>query len=139
MKHQTAGFVPYRIEDGEVLVFVQMRTKDAPHNPGKYAIFGGRLHDGETVHQALVREVYEELTLTIDPEVCSFLGLFEEEVSQVNLFYLQVGSDFEETIDVREGDYGTFLSKEEIEETDLMRPVHKKIFLTLIEKVGEAV
>jgi leucyl-tRNA synthetase len=47
-----------------VFVF-QKRTQDSKTNPGKYALFGGGIEDGESVETALIRELEEELELKV--------------------------------------------------------------------------
>jgi 8-oxo-dGTP pyrophosphatase MutT (NUDIX family) len=43
----------------------------------KYYIPGGKRESGETDEQALIREIYEELSVTIDPATLNYVGTFE--------------------------------------------------------------
>ena len=43
----------------------------------KYYIPGGKREIGETDEQALTREIYEELSVTIDKGTLTFIGIFE--------------------------------------------------------------
>ena len=43
----------------------------------KYYIPGGKREIGETDEQALTREIYEELSVTIDKGTLKFIGIFE--------------------------------------------------------------
>ena len=47
--------------DNDSRILLQHRTKDAPTFPDYWAFFGGGVEDGETVEQAVKREVLEEL------------------------------------------------------------------------------
>ena len=54
------------------LVF-QRRTKDAPSGAGQLSFFGGAIEPGETMEQALVREVSEEIDIDLTKLSYSFL------------------------------------------------------------------
>ena len=43
----------------------------------KYYIPGGKREIGETDEQALIREIYEELSVTVDKSTLTFIGIFE--------------------------------------------------------------
>lgn len=45
----------------------QLRTKDAPSNPGKITLFGGGMEAGESALDTVLREVQEELEIELDP------------------------------------------------------------------------
>ena len=72
-------------------------------NPGCWAGFGGAVEDGETVEQALHREVLEETGLQIN--AATFLTAevdHEGDGREVSLFYV-TGDYRPEDIDLREG------------------------------------
>lgn len=50
-------------EDGKTLII--KRSTDSKTNPGKWELPGGKVDQGESFDQALVREVYEETNLKI--------------------------------------------------------------------------
>ena len=58
------------IEDNHILL-----TKS--YGKDKYYIPGGKREIGETDEQALTREIYEELNVTIDKSSLRFIGIFE--------------------------------------------------------------
>ncbi|XKT74337.1 MAG: NUDIX domain-containing protein [Patescibacteria group bacterium UBA2163] len=131
--NKTAGFLPYKEIDGEHFLYLQMRTQDAPHNPGMYGLFGGSCERGESAEDALVREIQEELSITIEPAQCRYFGEFEEYVSVVSLFGKEVDEDFESLVNVQEGEYGAFVSEHDIVNNPLIRGKHQEIFLRVIK------
>ena len=48
-------------------ILLQKRDRGAPLNPNMWSLFGGSGEDGEEPSMALVRELREELSVTIDP------------------------------------------------------------------------
>jgi len=43
------------------------KSMDDPHQPGRWELPGGRMQNGETPDEALIREVYEEVGLEVSP------------------------------------------------------------------------
>jgi 8-oxo-dGTP diphosphatase len=58
------------IKDNSILL-----TKS--YGKDKYYIPGGKREMGETDEQALIREIHEELSVTIDKSTLKFIGIFE--------------------------------------------------------------
>ncbi len=58
IKHKVALMILY---DSEKRFLLQCRTDDAKYLPGYWALFGGRIEEGETPEQAVRREIFEEL------------------------------------------------------------------------------
>jgi len=53
-------------QDGKILIL--KRSTDSKTNPGKWELPGGKVDQGESFDQALIREVYEETNLKISLE-----------------------------------------------------------------------
>jgi 8-oxo-dGTP pyrophosphatase MutT (NUDIX family) len=90
------------VTDGGLLMHLRDDKPGIP-NPGCWAGFGGAVEHGETVEQALRREVLEETGLEISGAV--FLTAetdHEGDGREVSLFYV-TGSYRPEDIDLREG------------------------------------
>lgn len=62
------------VTDGEARLLLQLRHRDKDIQPHKWdTSVGGHVARGETIPDALCREVEEELGLVIDPEAARFL------------------------------------------------------------------
>jgi 8-oxo-dGTP pyrophosphatase MutT (NUDIX family) len=91
------------IVTGDGLLLHLRDDKPAIPNPGCWAGFGGAVEEGETVEQAVHREVLEETGLEIND--AAFLTTetdHEGDGREVSLFYI-TGNYRPEDIDLREG------------------------------------
>ena len=112
-KRLQSVIIPYKIKNGKVFVFLQKRSATAKRAPNKIGFFGGHIEPGETKEQALVREIKEELNYSL--QEYKFLDSFEFARSIRITFYMKAPDDFEDKIEVLEGDYGKYFSEEEAE------------------------
>jgi 8-oxo-dGTP pyrophosphatase MutT (NUDIX family) len=110
-KRWVALFIPYRIENGVVLIYLQKRSMDMERIPGYWGYFGGGLEQEETPEQAMLRETKEELNYVPKDYFQVFHGITELDYKEV--FCEKVDKDFELQITVLEGDYGQWFSIEE--------------------------
>ncbi len=61
---------------GEACILLTKRPDSLRRHAGQWALPGGRLDDGETLEQAALRELHEELRLDLAPE--NILGLLDD-------------------------------------------------------------
>ncbi len=63
------------------LAWIEIKNKSIlstkTYGKDKYYIPGGKREIGETDQQALLREIYEELNVTIDKNTLTYIGVFE--------------------------------------------------------------
>jgi 8-oxo-dGTP pyrophosphatase MutT (NUDIX family) len=71
-----------------------------------FGIFGGSVEEGETPEDALFREIREELDY--QPRNLMFFRKYEHADHEQYVFFDEVGENFENEIQVLEGEYGTF-------------------------------
>jgi 8-oxo-dGTP diphosphatase len=74
------------IRNGEGRVLLLKRSDDDTINPGKWDLPGGKIDEGETFDQALVREVREESGLAVG--LCHVAGAGELELPDKRIAYL---------------------------------------------------
>lgn len=110
-KRETVGLIPYRKRGGSFEFYLQKRDAGAPTNPGLFGIFGGGL-DGESPEVALAREIREELDWA--PHAPRYFSRYETAVRILHVFIEEVEDLFENSVNVREGEYGAFLFAEQI-------------------------
>ncbi|PIS04997.1 MAG: hypothetical protein COT81_03475 [Candidatus Buchananbacteria bacterium CG10_big_fil_rev_8_21_14_0_10_42_9] len=110
-KREIAVLIPYKIENGEVHVFLQKRSEDAKRLPDHFGFFGGGAKVNETVEEAMLREIKEELNYK--PKKYTYLGHFDFSTHSIDAFYFESPDDFENDITIIEGDYGKYFTDQE--------------------------
>lgn len=111
-KRVVSGFIPYQRRDGKVYIYLQKKSSNAPRHAGYFAFFGGGSEVGETPEETLVREIQEELDYTL--KKFELLDTYDFKWGISSMFIGEVESEFESLVEVREGEYGRFFSKDEI-------------------------
>lgn len=74
----------YEKLDDSLKVWVQVREDDGPYH-GLLEFPGGGIEEGETPLQAAVREVEEEVGITILPEDGKFMGTYHNQLSNKSI------------------------------------------------------
>lgn len=135
---QVSNYIPFRIVKGRIKFFIQRRDSEAEVRPGLLGLWGGGFEDGEGPLDALMREMKEELELEVHS--FEFLGEFEDEVpTHKHVYYFEADQDFEEKINIHEGDGGIFMNETEIRTSDEITPMEKHILFSLFEKLKTTV
>lgn len=111
-KREVATVVLYRNRGDNLEFFIQKRDADAKSAPDKLGLFGGGLEVGESIDQALGRELQEELEYT--PTSPVYFSRYEHATHINHIFLEQVAAGFENKVVVHEGQYGKFLTYDEI-------------------------
>lgn len=132
-KRHTSILIPYYFKDGELYVFLQRRSANAPRNPNSLGGFGGGLEGEENNEEALLREMQEELEYT--PVNYSLLGTFETYHSISNYYIEEVNENFEEIVTVHEGKGGEWHKAREVIARDDISPNTKKVIKTMMYKL----
>ncbi|MFA6447807.1 MAG: NUDIX hydrolase [Patescibacteria group bacterium] len=112
IKTSSVSFLPYKIKGNEISIFLQKRTSDAPTFPGAFFPFGGETETGEDSRATLIRELQEELVYK--PVHEKYVGALEYPGHTIHVYIEQVEDDFQNIVKVMEGDYGKFLTEQEI-------------------------
>ena len=112
-KRRVSVFIPWRSVDGVFEFFLQKKEKDDPTSPGRLVLFGGGREADEVPAQTLLREVQEELTYT--PVHFVYFSHYETARRIIDVFFEEVGVDFETKVSVQDGEYGIFKRLEDIE------------------------
>jgi len=135
-KREVSVLIPYYKENDKVFVFMQKRSKDAKRIPDYFGFFGGGLENGENPEDGLKREIKEELNIELT-NMHKFFNKYEFYGSIVNVFSLEVDKDFKNKTEILEGQYGKFMSEEDIDGEDKIIPQDRLIlgnFLGLLER-----
>ena len=123
--------IPYRKRsDGQLEVFLQQRDGNAPSFPNYIGFFGGGIEEGETPEAALGREIQEELCIEVLDAI--FVKSFEVPGSVRNVFTAAVEVGFEDRVKIREGEFGIFLSEQEVAVHTNIIPPDQKVLLEVL-------
>ena len=76
LKHAAVALVTVATETGEAAIVLTRRSSKLRSHKGQWALPGGRLDEGETPIDAVLREMHEEIGLHLPPE--NVLGLLDD-------------------------------------------------------------
>ncbi|MCG8431776.1 MAG: NUDIX domain-containing protein [Candidatus Omnitrophica bacterium] len=95
-------------------ILLQHRTPDARIMPNHWAFFGGEVHEGETPGQAVRREAFEELEVTLDePRLMGTSEFTENGTSGTLYIYVQEYSRDKSLLRLKEGQgWGWYLREQ---------------------------
>jgi len=79
-------------EDGDI--FLQQKDKYAPSNPNRWALWGGGSEEDESSVETIIREVKEELNISIDPSALTHIKEYKmekhDDEMQVSVFLMSL-------------------------------------------------
>jgi 8-oxo-dGTP diphosphatase len=114
-------------------VYLQKRSQTAEALPGYFGFWGGGAEGEESAEQVLIREIQEEMGITIDVKVVELFNRYEflRSVKYVYLYKAEQG--WERQITIGEGDYGQWFSTDEaIAKNDII--LEDKVILNDLER-----
>jgi len=114
VKRPVSLFLPIKIIDGTIYVYLQRRSADMVTSPNYFGFWGGGAEFGETPDQALIREVKEELGVDLDINELEFFNHYEFLGSIIDVYLYRPEEGWEKTLVIGEGDYGQWFSGAEI-------------------------
>lgn len=120
MKRDVSILIPYKKVSGEILVFLERRSKTAERLADWFGFWGGGIEAGETPEQTLIREMKEELNF--DPKGYQHFKDFEFGVlkSIKHIYILEVDKNFESKVKYQEAQYGQWFNQSQIESEKLL-------------------
>ncbi len=122
-----ASLIPYMRDNDVWKFYLQRRDRHAREYPEWLGPFGGHIEEGENPEEAMLREIQEELSIT--PQNYRHFHDYHLFEKSGYVFITEVTADFEQTVQVREGQYGRFYTI-----TDLK---HEQVMYWAMEALGE--
>ncbi len=112
-KRQNSILVPYKIQNGGVVVYLQKRSKDAKRLPDYFGFFGGGIEEGESPEKALLREIKEEMGLDLNLESVRLFNRYEFIKSIKYTYLFEPSENWEDSVIIGEGEYGQWFTVED--------------------------
>lgn len=117
-KRKVSLFFPIKIKDNALYVFLQKRSADMENLPNYFGPWGGGADENETSKQTLIREIKEELNIDLDIKTVEYFNHYEFLGAIQDVYIFKAPEDWEKDLVISEGDYGQWLSSEEVFKRD---------------------
>jgi 8-oxo-dGTP pyrophosphatase MutT (NUDIX family) len=102
------------LEDEEGRIALQLRDNNSKIiNPGKWSVFGGHIEADEDPAAAALREMHEELSISLDLEKLTLLGKFPYKDRFFYVFHYLVSGEMEH-VELKEGRSWRWCAPDEI-------------------------
>ena len=133
-KRKISILLPYRRAGETLEVYLQKRSPDSKTLPGRFSFWGGGIEINETPEEALVREVKEELGMTIEIKSVELFNHYECLKNTKDIFIFEPAAGWENSIVVGEGEYGKWFTLDEaLSSEDVI--LEDKVVLNDLERV----
>jgi 8-oxo-dGTP pyrophosphatase MutT (NUDIX family) len=132
-KRACSALVPFKWVNGYLVFYLQKRDENAERSPGLFGFFGGGIEEGESVDEAMMREIKEELNYA--PAKACYFSRYEAAHIVNNIFIEEVQDDFEKRVQVREGEYGRFFTLEDA----LVEPKVSQLTKLVLFQISEVI
>lgn len=121
------------------LAWIELKNKSLlstkSYGKDKYYIPGGKREIGETDHHALVREIQEELNVSIDTNTLKFVGIFEAQAHghpegvlvKMTCYSGAFSGELKASSEIEEMKWLTYADKDKISEVDKLIFDHLKL------------
>ncbi len=126
--------IPLKPTENSFSVYLQRRSADMRILPNYFGFWGGGRENKENPEETLVREIKEEMGITLDLKKVELFNQYEfiQCVKSIYLFWPAEG--WEDSIVVGEGDYGKWLSLAEAFATENLI-LEDKVILNDLERI----
>lgn len=128
------------IENQRKQFALQLKGNKSPRHVRYWVLFGGYVEAGEAPFQTAVREIREELTVSVDQAQLYFLGSFRLEPNKIHsLFHYAVSNDLDTAILTEGEEWGWFeqalLEQGQIGEIPIL-PTSRKLLHWYLQRKG---
>lgn len=112
------------------LAWIELKNKSIlstkSYGKDKYYIPGGKREMGETDEEALIREISEELSVTIDPVTLQYMGTYEAQahsheegiIVKMTCYSGEYSGELKASAEIEEMRWLTYSDKDKISEVD---------------------
>lgn len=124
--------VPYKKQNTQFFVYMQMRS-EKQKLPKHFGFFGGHQENNESPLETLKREINEELNFQLPDNTFTLFNRYEFLRSYKHIFLFEPEQDWEQKIEILEGEYGKWLNIQEALELENII-LEDKVVLHDVEK-----
>jgi 8-oxo-dGTP diphosphatase len=124
----------YIIKDNKILFLVRDKANDTVHRQGMLLSVGGKVEEGESLEEAVIREAKEEAGITIKNPVLKAVIYFRKFGTELNdwIDFLYVANDYDS--EPRTGNEGSFVWHDINNINNLNLYSQDKVYLDLMMK-----
>jgi 8-oxo-dGTP pyrophosphatase MutT (NUDIX family) len=113
--NQVIEYVGVILVDDQDRIALQLREQDRELNPDRWSVFGGHIERSEKSEQAAIREINEELSVSLSREKMEYIGRFARNDHAYHMYFYPVSHELDNA-ELKEGCHWQWCSLEEIRE-----------------------